>query len=279
MAVTHPTGESSRTDSVMVSCLMVTLPTPERFELRKRSIAAFCAQTLPQKELVIVVDGGTESALEPLLQYVASLKRADIRVVTPPGKLNLGQLRNLSVETAIGDVLCCHWDDDDLFHPERLERQLAALTTGDHEGVVLSEVLQYFPQTRALYCTNWKATEAGGHPATLMVRRSAGVHYPTEGDVSRGLGDDLHVVLGLRARGGLGFIARMPYLHVYVSHGTNIWSNEHHRMLVSELAISRGLLLRREVELRAGLRPFDFGPGEVSVEGNNGTGFRIASAI
>jgi glycosyltransferase involved in cell wall biosynthesis len=277
--VTHPTGESPRIDSPKVSCLMVTLPVPERFEFRKQSIAAFCAQTLPSKELVIVVDGGTDSALQRLLQYVASLKRADIRVVTPPGKLNLGQLRNLSVESAIGDVLCSHWDDDDLFHPERLERQLAALTTGGHEAVVLSEVFQYFPQTRALYCTNWKATAAGGHPATLMVRRSAGIRYPIEGEASRGFGDDLQVVLALRARGGLGFIAGMPHLHVYVSHGMNIWSAEHHRMLVSELAISRGLLLRREVELRAGLKPYDFGPGEVSVNGNNGAGFKIASAI
>jgi glycosyltransferase involved in cell wall biosynthesis len=264
--------------SAMVSCLMVTLPVPERFEFRRRSIATFCAQTLPCKELVMVVDGRTDSALEPLLQYVASLKRADIRVVTPPGQLNLGQLRNISVESAIGDVLC-HWDDDDLYHPERLERQLTALTTEDHEAVLLREVFQYFPQTRALYCTNWKATDAGGHPASLMVRRSAGIHYPTEGSAARGFGEDLQVALALRARGRLGFIAGMPYLYVYVSHGMNVCSDEHHRMLVSELAISRGLLLRREVELRAGLKPYDFGRGEVSVNGNNGPGFKIASAI
>jgi glycosyltransferase involved in cell wall biosynthesis len=257
---------------------MVTLPVPERFEFRKRSIAAFCAQSLPCKELVMVVNGGTDSGVERLLEYVASLKRADIRVVTLPGQLNLGQLRNISVESATGDFLC-HWDDDDLFHPERLERQLTALITGDHEGVLLSDVAQYFPQTRALYCTNWKATEAGGHPATLLVRRTAGIHYPTEGSVARGFGDDLQVALALRARGRLGFIAGMPYLYVYVCHGMNVWSAEHFRMLVSELAISRGLLQRREVELRAGFKPHDFGPGEVSVEGNNGPGFKIASAI
>jgi hypothetical protein len=71
----------------------------------------------------------------------------------------------------------------------------------------------------------------------------------------------------------------MPYLYVYVCHGMNVWSAEHFRMLVSELAISRGLLQRREVDLRAGFKPHDFGPGEVSVEGNNGLGFKIASPI
>jgi glycosyltransferase involved in cell wall biosynthesis len=275
--VTNPTVKYAEIDGVTVSCLMVTLPVPERFEFCRRSIAAYCAQTLPRKELVMVVNGGTDSALERLLEYVTSLKRGDIRVVTPPGQLNLGQLRNISVGSATGDVLC-HWDDDDLYHPERLERQLTALTTGDHEAVLLREVFQYFPQTRSLYCTNWKATEAGGHTATLMVRRSAGIQYPTEGRVAR-LGDDLQVALALRARGRLGFVPGMPYLYVYISHGMNSWSDEHHRMLASQLAISQGLLLRREAELREGLKPYDFGAGEVSVNGNNGPAFRIASSI
>jgi hypothetical protein len=71
----------------------------------------------------------------------------------------------------------------------------------------------------------------------------------------------------------------MPHLYVYTSHGMNSWSEDHHRMLASKLAISRGLLLRREAELRAALKPYDFGPGEVSVNGNNGPAFKIASAI
>lgn len=277
IGVVTPTARNSEIDIARVSCLMVTLPVPLRFDFCRRSIAAFCAQTLPRKELVMVVDSGPDSARARLLEYVASLQRSDIRVLTPPGQLNLGQLRNISVENATGDVLC-HWDDDDLHHPERLERQFTALTTGDHEAVLLSEVLQYFPQTRSLYCTNWKATEAGGHTATLMVRRSAGIHYPTEGTLAC-LGEDLQVALALRRRGRLGFIPGMPYLYVYVSHGMNSWSDEHHRMLASKLAISQGLLLRREAEIRAGLEPYDFGPGEVSINGNNGPAFKIASAI
>ena len=267
--------EHPEIDTARVSCLMVTLPVPERFEFCRRSIAAFCAQTLPRRELVVVVNGGLESARARLLDYIASLRRHDIRVLTPPGQLNLGQLRNISVESATGDVLC-QWDDDDLYHPERLRRQLTALTTGGHEAVLLSEVIQYFPQTRSLYCANWKATEAGGHTGTLMVRRSAGIEYPTEGPVAR-LGEDLQVTLALRRRGRLGFIPAMPFLYVYISHGMNSWSDEHHRMLASKLAISKGLLLRRESEIRAGLEPYDFGPGELRAHGNNGLAFKIIS--
>ena len=275
MGVTTITTGSSEIDTAPVSCLMVTLPVPERFDSCRRSIAAFCAQTLPRKELVMVVNGGQDSARARLLEYVASLQRRDIRVLTPPGELNLGQLRNISVEIATGDVLC-QWDDDDLYHPERLDRQFAALTAGDHEAVLLTEVIQYFPQTRSLYCVNWRATEAGGHTGTLMVRRSAGIQYPTEGSVAR-LGEDLQVALALRRRGRLGFIPAMPYLYVYISHGMNSWSDDHHRMLASKLAISKGMLLRRESEIRTGLEPYDFGPGELSVNGNNGLAFKIVS--
>jgi len=188
-----PPVRDAKIDSAMVSCLMVTLPVPERLAFVKRSIAAFCCQTLPRKELVVLVNGGIASGRDALLDYVGSLKRSDIRVLTPPGQLNLGQLRNISVENATGDVLC-QWDDDDLCHPERLERQLTVLMEGNYEAAFLRDVIQYFPQSRSLYCTNWRATEAGGHPGTLMVRRSVPFHYPTEGSIAR-LGEDLHVAL------------------------------------------------------------------------------------
>jgi|ERR1017187_4113099 glycosyltransferase involved in cell wall biosynthesis len=268
-----PPVRDAKIDSAMVSCLMVTLPVPERLAFVKRSIAAFCCQTLPRKELVVLVNGGIASGRDALLDYVGSLKRSDIRVLTPPGQLNLGQLRNISVENATGDVLC-QWDDDDLCHPERLERQLTVLMEGNYEAAFLRDVIQYFPQSRSLYCTNWRATEAGGHPGTLMVRRSVPFHYPTEGCIAR-LGEDLHVALSLKERGRVGFIPDMPYLFVYISHGKNSWNDDHHRMLASKLSISQGLLRRREAEMREGLKFYDFGPGDLSVNGSNGLAFKI----
>jgi hypothetical protein len=47
-------------------------------------------------------------------------------------------------------------------------------------------------------------------------------------------------------------------------------------MIADQLAVSRGLLSRREAALRQGLAPFAFGPGNVTVEGSNGTGFTMA---
>ena len=127
----------------MVSCLMLTLPVPERLDFVMRSIAAYCRQTVVCKELVVVLDGRVNSGRDALLDYIGSLRRSDIRIVAPPGPLSLGQLRNISVAAARGDFLC-QWDDDHCSHPERLARQLKHLLEGHHEAALLQDVVQYF---------------------------------------------------------------------------------------------------------------------------------------
>jgi glycosyltransferase involved in cell wall biosynthesis len=255
---------------------MVTLPVPERLGFAKRSIDDFCRQTLANKNLVLVLSGGVEPIHKAIRDYVESLGRKDIQVHTLPPEMNLGQLRNFTLETARGDVFC-HWDDDDLYHPERLERQLALLLEGNYEAVYLQEVMQYFPGSNVLYWTNWRATEAAAHPATLMVRRETAkeaIKYPTEGGTAR-LGEDSVAARALLARGRVGYLPAMPHLYVYVSHGANSWHDGHHRMLADKLAISQALLRRREAEIRQGMAPHGFAKDSLSVVGNNGPAFTL----
>jgi glycosyltransferase involved in cell wall biosynthesis len=257
----------------LVSCLMVTLPVPQRFDYARASLDAFCRQTYPHKELVLVINGGTLSGRQSLMDHVSALNCRDIRIVEPAGEHTLGALRNISLENAAGGVVC-QWDDDDLHHPERLQRQLDALLPGGHDALFLQDVLQYFPHPQKLYWTNWRATQAGGHPGTLMARSTASIRYPVAGQDAR-LGEDLRVALALMAQGQVGYLAAMPHLFIYVSHGENSWNSEHHRRLVEDLAISPGLLRRREAEIREGLRPFGFAPNELQVTGNTGLAFVI----
>lgn len=256
-----------------VSCLMVTLPVPERLTYAKRSIDDFCRQTYRAKTLVVVVNGGIESVRRALRDHIAALGRDDIRVVTPPGVLNLGELRNISLDAAPDDIVC-QWDDDDRYHPERLARQMELLAAGDHEAVYLQEVIQYVPEEKRLYWTNWRATPFAGHPGTLMARRSAGFSYPTQGERAR-LGEDTEVAKALIARGRVGYLGNAAHLYVYVSHGANSWDAGHHHMLRNELAISQGLLRRREAQLREGLAPYGFAGENLSVAGSNGVAFSL----
>jgi glycosyltransferase involved in cell wall biosynthesis len=259
----------------MVSCLLVTLPVAQRFAHLKRSIASYCRQTYRDTELIIVLDPGPADARAAIEGHVAALGRDDIRIVASPQRVSVGALRNLSLGSARGDFVC-QWDDDDLHHPERVERQRGALIESNSQGVLLEEVMQFFPGSRKLYCTNWRATESKGHPGTLMCRRSAPIRYANSGPDAQ-LGEDTAVVRQLQRHGALHILKGAPHLFVYVSHGDNSFPDDHHRMLARELSISQALLRRREAQLRDGLRSFDFGSGDLTVEGYNGVAFTIGT--
>jgi hypothetical protein len=260
----------------LISCLMVTRLASDRLGRIAAAVAAFQAQTHPRRELLVVIDEGADaSGRRALAEMVQGAGPAPVRVKEAPGTPTLGALRNISLAEAGGEVVC-QWDDDDIFHPERLAAQLAAMKRGEHDAVLLEDVLQFFPQSRILYWTSWRASEVGGHPGTLMMRSGAAVRYPETGPMAR-LGEDQVLAKALLARGALGTLAGSPHLFAYVSHGFNSWDDGHHRMLVETLAISRGLLTRREAQLRAGVAGLDLGPGPVRVEGNNGLAFEIAA--
>ena len=257
----------------MISCLMVTRATETRLGYVKRSIADYCAQSHADRELVVVINRARRADIAALAAHVEALDRADIRLTMAPDDLTLGALRNRSVDIAAGDMIC-QWDDDDLYHPERLERQHAALTEGGCDAVYLQELLHYNPGRSALYLANWRGTAFGGHPGTLMARRSTGIRYPELGaDATKG--EDSVAARALIARGGVGFLRGAPHLTLYVSHGENTWAGPHHDMLLEKLATSTALLIRREASLRAGLAPFGFPAGSIDVVGDNGIAFRI----
>ncbi|HEY3888640.1 MAG TPA: glycosyltransferase family 2 protein [Caulobacteraceae bacterium] len=257
----------------LISCLMVTLPVPERFERLKRSLDDYAAQTHERRELVIVANGGTPEAVAAIKAHVASLARDDIRIVEPPGTLTLGALRNISKASARGEVVC-QWDDDDLFHPERLERQLDALVASGAEAVCLEQVMQFFTADRRLYWLNFHTGGETAFAGSLMCWTRTPIVYPESGERAR-LGEDTDVACQLVERGGLHVLADMPHLYVYVCHGANSWSEWHHRFVARYRGLSPGLLRRREAKIRQDLSVFDFGPGAVTVHGPNGPAFAI----
>lgn len=258
---------------VLVSCLMVTLPVPERRSMLRQSIEAYLRQSHRDRELIVIVDQGAAADRRALVEGIAALGRADIRVDLPAAPLTLGALRNRSVAQAAGEVVC-QWDDDDLHHPDRIAAQLAALHASGAQAAILRDVLLFRARERTLRWTNWARTPAGGHPATLIGLRSAVLRYPESGPEAV-RGEDLHVLAPLIAAGALHRHADAPHLYVYVSHGANSCGVEHHDSLAERLTISQALLRRREAMVRAGVAPLDFGGSPVSVEGPAGHAFSL----
>jgi glycosyltransferase involved in cell wall biosynthesis len=252
---------------------MVTMPLAQRFDYLRRSVESYVSQTYPMRELVIVFEAMETPGAHAVQRYISSLGRSDIRLAPAFDAPTLGALRNHSRAQARGDFHI-QWDDDDFHHPLRIERQLAFLLDVGAEAVCLQQVMQLFAASRRLYCLNWAGAEAGGFPGSLLCRGSAPVRYPDSGPNAR-RGEDTDLIAQLQRGEGYRVLADAPHLYVYVSHGLNTWSDDHHQMLAGRLAISRGLLLRRETMLREGLAAFDFGPGPVTLEGANGPAFVI----
>lgn len=99
-----------------MSCV-VTVYNGERF--LAEAVDSVLAQTYPDTECIVVDDGSTDRTAAIIEQYGARVRGVRQRNAGPAAALNLG-LRH-----AAGSFLA-FLDGDDLWHPEKLARQMAA---------------------------------------------------------------------------------------------------------------------------------------------------------
>lgn len=118
-AATVAPGHVEVTNPPLVSCIM---PTCDRLPFVPQAVAGFRRQDYAPLELIVVDDGA--QAVEPLLP-----PDPRIRLVRLPEKQCIGTKRNLACAAARGEFIA-HWDDDDWYPRDRLQRQTAALARG-----------------------------------------------------------------------------------------------------------------------------------------------------
>jgi glycosyltransferase involved in cell wall biosynthesis len=247
---------AARDDAPLISCLMVT---HGRLALAKRAIQCFSRQTYPVKELVIVTDDDAQyqGALERYI-HDAGLNNT-VRVQRVPGaRRPLGQLRNISIDRARGDVLC-QWDDDDCYHPERLAVQARHMVDNGARACLLTDHLQYLEADRVL---NWIDWTLGGRswrdqllPGTVMFCRDVRCRYPEEGPYCR-QGEDSWFLDQLCDTVPVAALVGMGHLYVYTYHGRNTFSEQHHKNL-RNFSLSAHELRKRErlIKQAIGVQP------------------------
>ena len=228
--MTTPVEHRQRSPSKLplISCLTVTAG---RLRLLKEAIRCYLDQTYPHREMVIVT-ADREPYRRAVSAHLAELDRSDIRLVgVDDPSSTLGRLRNISVADACGDIVC-QWDDDDLYHPDRLSAEFEAMTDGDGRACFLNEHLQFFVDDRALVWVDWAVGAVLERrdrlvPQSLMVYRDDRLRYPEEGPASQRGEDD-----AIRAE----IYASMPvvelprgHLYLYRFHGRNTQGEAHHR--------------------------------------------------
>ena len=255
----------------LITCLMVTRPSIARLPGLRQTLRDFAAQTHRSREMVIVIDAGSEAEAEPVLRAVAEAGQETIRTMVAGRPMPLGALRNLAWAQARGAVTCT-WDDDDRHHPARLAEQFAAMSASGQPACYLQEFMHLFAQERRLYRVNFRPAPDPVAVNTLMARTDLPHRYPETGPAAQ-RGEDTALFRAIRNGASFHALTDRPQLFIYVNHGGNTCSDAHHRYLVDQMGASQGLLRRLEATLRQGLAAFDLGPHPVTVTGRNGDAF------
>jgi glycosyltransferase involved in cell wall biosynthesis len=173
------------------------------------AIESFRRQTYSNRELVIVC----AQQNSPLRALVADLDDPLIRYIEVSQR-TLGELRNVSASEARGSLLCT-WDDDDLYHPRRLELQAHDLGC-TFAANFLSRVLIWWPSRRLLGIAGKRAWEN-----SMLVRRECLPTYP-----SLPYREDTQVVDQLLKQHRISCSDR-PELYCYVVHSGNTSDTAH----------------------------------------------------
>jgi glycosyltransferase involved in cell wall biosynthesis len=212
-----------------ISCLMVTY---DRLALAKRSIDCFAAQTYPNRELVVVTNGA-DGYCQALRSHTDHLG-IDARFVhLEEPDLTLGRLRNISLDSANGDIIC-QWDDDDCNHPERLARQAEHMFRENARACLMTDHLQFLQDAGIVVWVDWTL---GGReridqllPGTVMMHRDDRFRYPEEGQYAS-RGEDTMFLNALYTTVPVASLVGHGYLYLYTYHGRNTFSKEHHHHL------------------------------------------------
>ncbi|MGP1680863.1 MAG: glycosyltransferase [Giesbergeria sp.] len=196
----------------LVSCVCVTRGLPDHV---RNTIRCFQSQTYQEKELVVVCRGiGAEAKKE--------FERAGAQVFEMPG-VQLGVLRNKSVELARGKYVC-NWDDDDWSSPDRIEVQLAALLEKKAQACVLRRYVLWDERAGKFYESYPRAT---GWESSLLAERAAvlRLRYPPVN-----LGEDRQLMSRMATAYRVHVLDALGK-YVYRFHGLNACSEEHFRRL------------------------------------------------
>jgi len=238
------------------------MATVGRIEMIKRSIQCYCDQIYENKELVIVTNSGTK-VINELIDCISSFNRNDIYLRTlTDRKYTLGELRNFSIREAVGEIICI-WDDDDLYHPERLTMQYNSMNQERATVSLLSDHLQFFWDDLVLAWVDWKHNRQplDNFPASLMMYKRFTPRYPEKGK-NANKGEDSALLKKIQnEKLKVASLANHGYLYLYSYHGTNTWSKKHHQMILGFPTKNGNLLPKQKKQFKDALDYFSLPNG------------------
>lgn len=222
----------------LVSCLMVsrgaTWPA-------LKAIECYRQQSYANRELVIV----SANCDRKLAKLVAEIGDPSIRYYQVEDR-TLGELRNCSVARAKGEFLC-QWDDDDIYHSDRLALQMAAIASTGANGCYLSRLLLWWPERELLRVSSERSWEG-----SMVAHRSVVPIFP-----AMAREEDLYVVDRI---GKLHEVVQIdyPFGYCYVVHDCNVNDAAHfERVFFRNTALDKCPTYHDALSLVGSILPLD----------------------
>ncbi|MBS0558367.1 MAG: glycosyltransferase family 2 protein [Proteobacteria bacterium] len=110
--------------------ISVVIPACNAAAFLGEALASVAAQTAPADEVIVVDDGSTDATAAVAAKHGA-------RVISTPNR-GVSAARNTGIAAAQGDWIAL-LDADDLWHPEKLARQIAAAALAPEVGVIVCD--------------------------------------------------------------------------------------------------------------------------------------------
>ena len=238
----------------------IVIPAFDAEEFIERTLHSALNQTHTTLEVIVVDDGSTDSTKQLAQAIAAGDPRVRIISVANGG---VAKARNIGIEAASGEFVA-FLDADDLWHPTKVERQIAALTTngGASAAATYSQMRIIDEDDRVtrngsgvgcsgfILCRHLFARPVG-NGSSMLVRRETALEVDgfDPNWAARGVGGCEDLDFELKIASKYPIIALRQYLVGYRSHPGNMSSNglalaravlatvEHHLQLHPELPV------------------------------------------
>lgn len=162
----------------LISCIMVTKPS--RIGLAQRALLNFHEQTYEDKELVIVSPVRFDMPDEHAELVVAP----NVKWVDAPKGASLSDLFTLGFEASTG-AWVTFWDDDNLWHPRRLTRQVYVSEDSKKRPCFVQDNFLAFMDTKEIFVCLRRNVKAPiwerVNPYSLLVHRDHFLGIPPGG--------------------------------------------------------------------------------------------------
>lgn len=235
----------------------VIIPTYNRADMLGAAIRSVLDQTYTSYEIIVADDGSTDDTRTQVASLAGPIRYLRLQHTGRPAVA-----RNRGIAAAQGDLIA-FLDDDDLWIPSKLERQIDLLDTDPAVGFVYSDVRFLQPdgtlsnpvllprQKQAESLFDHLLTDCFIYPSTVVVRRSA-LAETGSFDESLAIGEDYDLWLRLARQVRAGYSSQ-PLAHIRRS-GTGISTQREVLSYLNAIRALRRVLATASLSWRQQLR-------------------------